>query len=285
MESLPRWATQRPLLGDGPLRDWLTARGLAAGEPPEALNAARPDAVQAGHRAYAEAGATLIRTNTRHASRIELAPHGLDERCEAIHNSASALARQGAGFDVALAGTLTPIRLPDGTPVSVPELERATSEQLIYLSDTGVDLFLLEHFDSVEALERVLRLAQRVSDAPVLALLRLDERGCMAGGEGAREAGERLLKAGAQSLGLSCALWNAATQAALADLAALGAPLALLLRATPDEPPHAPERFADSLGSAAQAGVTILGGCCGALPAHIRAAAVKLGRGGRGSKE
>jgi len=280
MKTLPRWATQRPLLGDGPLRDWLTTRGLATDQPPEALNAARPDAVQAGHRAFAQSGAMLIRTNTRHASRIELAPHGLAERCEAVHNSASALARQGAGFDAALAGALTPIQVPGGTAVSVSDLERATSEPLIYLSDTGVDLFLLEHFDSVAALERVLRLAQRVSDAPVLALLRLDEHGRMAMGESARAAGERLLQAGAQALGLSCAPWSAVTLAALAELAALGAPLALMLRATADVPEHAPERFAESLAAAAQMDAAIIGGCCGALPAHIRAAAAKLGRGG-----
>jgi 5-methyltetrahydrofolate--homocysteine methyltransferase len=278
MESLPRWAAQLPLLADGPVRDWLTARGLAADQSPEALNATRPDAVKAAHRAFAQAGATLIRTNTRHASRIELSPHGLAERCEAIHNSASALARQGAGVDVAMAGTLTPIQAPAGDTVSIPDRDRAASEQLIYLSDTGVDLFMLEHFDAVEDIERVIHLAGDVSDAPVLALLRLDERGRVPAGASALEAGERLLAAGAQSLGLSCASWNDSTRSALAALAALGIPLAIMLRATADVPEQSPDRFAESLAAAADAGAKIVGGCCGAMPAHIRAAATRLGR-------
>jgi methionine synthase I (cobalamin-dependent) len=307
MSGWNRLLADLPLLADGPAGDWLRARRFAAGRAPEALNLELPEAVTAAHRAYRQAGATLHRTNTARATRWHLAAHGLAQRCEAINNSGSAALRQAIGTSAVMAGRIGPI---DDPAAPAAERERAYSEQAIYLSDTGVDLFILEHFATVEEAARALRVIRGASDAPALALLRFDARG--AGGErrSAGEAGRALLQAGAEALGVSCAPGGAALAGIVEALLPLGAPLGVMLslpaalgrpygtasRRSPSRAEARPERegpgeeagagdaerFAEALAALGQRGVAIVGGCCGVMPAHIRAAAARLGKGAPG---
>jgi methionine synthase I (cobalamin-dependent) len=162
------------------------------------------------------------------------------------------------------------------------ERARAYAEQAIYLSDTGADVLILEHFGAAEEAALALRAVRDASDAPPLALLRFDGAGRTAEGLGAAEAGRALLEAGAEGLGVSCTPGGAALGAIVAALRPLRVPLGVLLSlesAQPAEPDagEAALHFAESLAALAGQGVAIVGGCCGVLPAHLRAAAQRLG--------
>lgn len=288
-----------PLLADGdPASALRTAQaGAESPGPPEALNQSNPGAVQAVHAAHARAGAELLRTNTAQANAAALAPHGLSERAEAINNSGSALARAGlreaavdgepAGFVMGTLGVP-----PRAGLLHDPRWERALSEQVIYLSDTAVDFFLLRH---VTRLADACTLTGRIrltSDAPVLAALHLDAHGRTEDGAEAAAAARALREAGAGALGLCCGPGPDALPAALAALLAegrdAGLPVAVLAgivdSATAGPPPYpgapalTPDAYAAWLAPLAAQGVAILGGCCGVTARHTLALARALGR-------
>jgi methionine synthase I (cobalamin-dependent) len=276
-----------PLIADGVPTPPPGPRGPGGGAPPEALNQEQPARVQAQHAAYAAAGARLLRTNTAGAQAARLAAHGLAERAEALNNAGSALARAAfaaggglaAGGGGLVMGTLEPPPAPG--LVHTPEWRRAYGEQIIYLSDTAVDFFLLQHCTRLEDALALTGAIQRASDAPVLAGLLLDAAGRTADGHGAAAAAKALADAGAGALGLSCGPGPAALPACLEALLAPGLPVAVLagLHVPGSDPPYPgaptlePAAFADWLAPLGAQGVAILGGCCGVTPAHIAALA------------
>ena len=83
----------RPILADGAMGTQLHAHGVGLDSPFDELNLTRPELVQAIHRAYIEAGAELVETNTFGANRIKLAEHGLADQMEAINRAGVELAR------------------------------------------------------------------------------------------------------------------------------------------------------------------------------------------------
>lgn len=273
-----------PLLADGGVGDALRRRHPDWRGPVEALNQSRPEAVQALHAEYAAAGARLLRTNTAGANAAALALHGLDERAEALNNSGSALARQAQAPPGLVMGTLGPPPTPEGW--ADPAWERGVAEQAIYLSDTGVELFLLEHFPRLDAAEALTRRLKGLSDAPVLAALQFGPDARTADGPDAVAAADVLGAAGADALGLCCGPGAAALPQCLPPLLASGLPVAVLagVHAPGAAPPYpgapalGPDAFADWLAALAGHGVAILGGCCGVEPAHVRALARALGR-------
>lgn len=279
----------RPLVADGAVGMRLAALHADRSAPPEALNLSHGDLVRAVHQEYLAAGAELHRTNTRYANAVALAAYGLAERCESVNNSASALVREGVGHDLPVMGAIGQI-LPgaDGTLAPLATRERAYSEQVVYLSDTGATFLGLEHFSSLEEALLVLRIAQSASDAPLLAQLQLDDRGHTAEGLGCEEAAQRLIDGGAEALGLSCGPAPERLPSLVETLLLRGLPVSVMLGMRPPEPsPHnpanariSPEAFAGTLAGLAEMGVAIVGGCCGAAPLHIAALAKRFGGAG-----
>lgn len=271
-----------PLVGDGAVGTRLAQLHPEVSGPPEAFNLSHPQWVKGVHEEYMRAGAALHRTNTRHANSVGLAAQGLADRCEAVNNSASALVRDVVGHDAPVMGVIGQI-LPDkdGALASDAERQRAYSEQLVYLADTGATFIGLEHFSSVEEALLVLRIARSAADAPVLAHLALDAQGRTAEGMGCDEAAKRLAGGGAEALGLSCGPGPRRLPALVEALLIHGLPVSVMLgvRTGDFPPPYAdaaalsPERFAAALIDMAGRGAAIVGGCCGATPDHIRALA------------
>lgn len=278
-----------PLLADGAV-GWRLEQ-LHAGEavPPEALNLTHPDHVRRVHQAYQAAGAQLHRTNTRNASEPVLGAHGLPGRCEAANNSASALLREVVGPDTPVMGVIGQIPLVrggarGGQPVPLAERERAYSEQVVYLSDTGATFLGLEHFTHLEEALLVLRIAKSASDAPVMAQLQFDQRGHTAEGLGCHEAARRLVDGGAEALGISCGPAPKLLPPLVETLLAQGLPVSVMPGvahggvAPPyaDAPEWPAEKFAAELSALARMGLAVVGGCCGVTPEHIQALARQL---------
>ncbi len=284
-----------PLLADGSVGNDLHGRCAGRAIPVEALNQEDPEAVRAVHEAYADAGAQLLRTNTAQANALALAAYGLADRAEALNNSASALARTALQSRGVVMGTLAPPPESLGTEslgieslgtsvMGTPQCQRAYGEQIIYLTDTGVDFFLLEHFSRLGDAVQITDQIKRTSDAPVLAQLKLDATGRTAEGTSAGEAAAALVDAGADALGLSCAP-GVGELAALAEaLLRQGVPVSVMpgIRRQGRPAPYrgapllSPAAFAAALAPLGRMGVTILGGCCGVTPLHIRALAEAL---------
>ena len=277
-----------PLIADGSVRTRLMLTHPGGEEPVEALNLTGPERVREVHGEFLAAGASLHRTNTHAANRVALGAHQLEERCEAVNNSASALVRDVIGAQGHMMGAIGEIA-PQGAggDASVAERERAYSEQAVYLADTGVTFLLLEHFTRVEEALRVLRIARNTSDAPLLAQLRFDHYGKSGDGLSCAEAAGRLAEAGADALGISCGPAPEALPPLLEALLAPGLPVSVMLGVHfpglpppyPDAPALTPAAFAETLHGCARAGATIVGGCCGVGPEHIQALAARMQRG------
>ena len=269
----PHLLERIPLLADGAPGDWLAAQHKGLGGIAESVNLRRPEWVQAGHDAFYKAGSRALRTNTAQANAVTLAAQELEERCEAINNSAMALLRAAVGQQALAMGSVGPI----AASVPLPDRERAYAQQVVYLCDTGSDFILLDGFSDVVEAMLVRRLALSAGDAPVLALLQADAAGLTLDGRPLADAMQQLGDAGCDAVG---ALFTVTAEAEapvdlqplVEPLLDLGLPSAVFLGgATPGA--LSPAGYAARLAPLARLRTVILGGGRHIGPAHVAALA------------
>ena len=271
------------LVGDGAFGTMLYSRGVGLEANFEHLNLVRPELVRELHAEYVAAGAQVIETNTFGANASKLAPIGLGGRVAEINRRGALLAREAAaGHDVFVAGSIGPLARARGEerevgPAEARELYRVQAEAL---ADGGVDLFILETFSDLEQIAAALA-AARETGLPVVASISFLEGGRTAAGVDVERAVAELSAAGAAVIGANCGAgpleilrivgrMAAATSLPLAGFPNSGFPEYVdgrsIYRTTPDY-------FAAMALEMAQAGASLVGGCCGTTPDHIRALA------------
>ncbi|HEX6303649.1 MAG TPA: homocysteine S-methyltransferase family protein, partial [Anaerolineales bacterium] len=138
-----------PLLLDGAMGTMLNARGIGFEACFDALNVNRPELVAEIHRAYIEAGAQIILTNTFGANRYKLAEHGLEDKVVEINRAGVELARRVvlASFkEVLVAGDAGPlgVRLAPFGRVQPEQARQAFKQQISVLAAAGADLIVIE---------------------------------------------------------------------------------------------------------------------------------------------
>ena len=275
------------LVCDGAMGTQLFARGLTPGECGMRWNEERPADVEAVHSAYALAGCRLITTNSFGGTRSMLERHGSGDRVLDWNRQAAALARAAAGADGWVLGDVGPFGdflepLGDTTEEQLLGIFR---EQIGALVEGGADAVLVETMsDPAEAAAGV-RAAKSVAALPVIVTFAFQKSGGgfrTMMGTPAAEAIAAALEAGADIVGANCG-----TDLSLDDYAALAkdlkaaagmAPAILQPNAgapknTPDGIRYdaTPEEMAAAALRLREAGVSIIGGCCGTTPAHLAA--------------
>jgi methionine synthase I (cobalamin-dependent)/5,10-methylenetetrahydrofolate reductase len=274
-----------PLLADGAMGSMLyeTAGPQRSFEE---LNATDAEAVFRVHKAYLDAGARLIETNSFGANRFKLAPLGLGDRVVEFNHRAVKIAREAreaAPNDVLIAGSIGPL----GAARQVRRLETAEvfeifREQAAALEERGVDLFVLETFGDIEDLETAIGAIRSFSRLPILAQVTFSEEGTAFDGARPAEAARRLAALDVQAIGANCTIGPQRILPIARDLAAsAGLPVSVMPNAGFPKrmgdrvvyPKSSPEYFAEFARQAAAIGVRVLGGCCGTTPEHIHAMA------------
>jgi len=250
------------------------------------LNALQPEAVFRVHQAYIEAGAQIIETNTFGANRFKLAPLGLGDEVQRLNSRGVKIAREAresAAREVLIAGSMGPMGL--GVQARHPEPEQILEilrEQAQALEERGVDLFVLETFTYIEEILLAIDAIRSFSGLPIIASLTYAEDGRAYGDLSPAEAAAQLQNKNVQAIGANCTLGPQALLPILRELASVddlkvsGMPNAGFPKREGDRivyPKSSPEYFALFAREAAEAGVRILGGCCGTTPAHVRAMA------------
>jgi methionine synthase I (cobalamin-dependent) len=264
------------LLLDGGMGTSLIARGLDVGrEPTDGWNISRPDVVEQLHRAFVEAGAQAIQTNTFGANRVRL--HGFGCAADVrVHNLAGARAARAAAGDSALViGNLGPssaIPPPEGD-ASLVELEYTFAEQAAALAEGGVDLLHVETLYHPKEARAAIRGCR--AGAPELALVasmsctRLGDTFRTTMGFSAETMMSAIVEERADGIGANCSI----VPADMLDLVRLlversGLPVFAKPTVTPE--------FATGVIALFSCGARAVGGCCGTGPADIAAAASGL---------
>lgn len=274
-----------PVLRDGAMGTLLHSRGVSFDSCFDALNLSEPALVGDIHRAYIEAGAQLLQTNTFGANRYKLAAHGLEDRVAEINRVGVDLARRViyASFkDILIAGDVGPlgVRLAPFGRVQPEEARAAFVEQIAALAGAGVDAISLETFTDLYEIREAIAAARQVCELPVIASMTFtrDDRTLL--GDGPEKVAQRLVEMGADVIGVNCSGGPAQIQRILQrmKLAAPGARLAAAPNAGWPEQvagrimyPAAAEYFAEYALAFRQIGAVLIGGCCGTTPAHIAA--------------
>lgn len=273
------------LIVDGATGTELFARGLEAGDAPERMNLERHDAVYGLHQAYVDAGSDIVLTNTFGGNRYRLMLHDLQVRAIEINREAARHARavvDATDRRVLVAGSMGPtgeLLVPLGT-LQADDASAAFADQAQGLTEGGADVLWIETMSSLEEAEAAVLGAQSRSSLPICVTMSFDTAGRTMMGVTGTDAGKRLADLGVVAIGANCGNNLADTEAAVAEIKA-AAPDVLVIskanagvpqwRGTELEYSGTPDVMAAHAHRMREAGVSIIGGCCGNTPEHIRA--------------
>src|SRR5215217_7645254 len=174
LPSLLERLSTETILADGAMGTMLHARGIGFDKCFDELNLTHPSAVAEIHRAYIEAGAQLIITNTFGANRFKLVKHGLEDHVVQINQAGVDLAKRvvAASFkEVLVAGDVGPlgVRIAPFGRVQPEQARAAFAEQIKALADAGADLIVIETFSDLYEIRQAIRAARDVCALPVIA--------------------------------------------------------------------------------------------------------------------
>lgn len=286
MTTLQQLCERTPMmLFDGGMGTLLQERGLEAGEVGERWNLERPAAIRQIHAEYADAGATILTTNTFGGSRPRLELGGLGEQVIEVNRAAAAIASEVARErGILVAGDLGPtgeLLEPLGT-LTRDGAEEVFAEQLTGLVAGGIDLVVIETMSDLDEVLAAITAAKAVSpDLPVIATLSFDTNLRTMMGVSPTAAVTALATAGVDAIGANCGRGPSDMETIAAELAA-ARPAGMLLAAQSNAGlPHAvgdhfeydktPADMAAHAIELHRLGIDLIGACCGSTPGHIKA--------------
>ncbi len=289
MTGFPAALREGVLICDGAMGTMLHAAGNSLDRALPELNLSNAELVSTVHESYLAAGVDVIQTNTFGASALRLAEHGSAGPVAEINLAGVRIAREAqgrAGRRVFVAGSVSPAVTARQRPLIAPaQRVAALREQISALAEGGVDLLILETFGYLEELAEAVAVATELTGMPVVAQATFTPDGRTLGGETPREVADALSRLPVTALGTNCTLGPQHTLTVAAELIRH---TALPVSAQPNAglPRRAAGRrfeypidggyFARYARRYADAGVSLIGGCCGTTPTHLKAAAAAI---------
>jgi 5-methyltetrahydrofolate--homocysteine methyltransferase len=276
------WEKGTVLLADGAWGTEFFKRGLMQGSMPDEWNLTHPEIVREITREYLEAGAEVILTNSFGANRCRLEQHGLSDRVREINEAAASLARAVTGGAALVAGDMGPsARLLALGEVTLEELYDAFAEQASALGHAGADWIVVESMTDVEEMAIAVRAARETTRLPVVASMTYNRtpkgyRTMM--GNSLELCVRRAEEAGASLVGANCGS-GIEDYVPLAPLLRGATTLPVWVKANAGVPqivggkvtyPLTAEQYASFVPALVEAGVDVIGGCCGTDPGFIR---------------
>ncbi|HLM61095.1 MAG TPA: bifunctional homocysteine S-methyltransferase/methylenetetrahydrofolate reductase [Pyrinomonadaceae bacterium] len=265
---------------DGAVGTRLYDKGVYINRSYDELNLTAPDLVREVHAEYVKAGADIIETNTFGATRHRLQAYGLENRLREINRAGVKLAREAAGENAFVAGAVGPLdlRIEPYGPTSFDEAKEMFAEQISALLEGGVDLFVLETFSDLSEIEQAIKAVRELSDLPIIAQMTIGTDGKTIFGADTEIFTQKLDELGADVIGLNCGVGPTHILTALEKMRGVTAkrlcaqPNAGLPRDVQGRQFYmcSPEYMSKFAKRFIKAGATLIGGCCGTTPQHIK---------------
>jgi len=284
--------TGQPILLDGAMGTMLMDAGLEQGDPPEEWNVKYPDRIRAVHRAYIQAGSRVVLTNSFGGNSFRLEMHNLQDRVIELNRAAAQNARAEADAApdiVVVAGSMGPtgqIFEPMGT-LTFDEAKAAFAEQAKGLAEGGVDIFWVETMSDLNEVKAAVEGARSVSDLPIVTTMSFDTHGHTMMGISPVKAIETLGALDIIAIGANCGTGSDELEVAVKAMREANPEVVLVAKANAGIPQvvkggeivynGTPEVMAHYARNVRDMGVSLIGGCCGSTPKHIRAMAEALG--------
>ena len=275
------------VLADGATGTNLFRAGLETGYPPELWNVERPEDITALHTSFIDAGSQLILTNSFGGTAHRLRLHAADDRVGELNLAAAKLARQAAddgrdrhGHEIVVAGSIGPtgeLFEPMGALDHADALA-AFTEQAEALAADGVDLLWIETMSSLEEVKAAIEAASAVG-LPAASCMTFDTAARSMMGVTPADFASKSIGFGADYVGANCGIGPAELLHSVSEIITT-ASVPVIAKGNCGIPAYldgaihyhgTPELMADYACLARDAGVRIIGGCCGTTPDHVAA--------------
>jgi len=253
------------------------------------LNLTQPDMVRSIHQEYLHAGAEVIETNTFGGNSFRLMRHGLADQVREINLRGAQLARESAdafnqkmAADVLVAASVGPLgmRIEPLGKTSREEARESFRQQIAALAEGGVDLIMLETFGYLEELHQAILAAREAApQLQLVAQVTIDEDGNCLDGASPETFAAKLDEWGPDIIGCNCSVGPVAMLEAIERIRRIterplaAQPNAGIPRSIEGRNIYlcSPEYMASYARKFVNAGVGLVGGCCGTTPEHTKA--------------
>jgi methionine synthase / methylenetetrahydrofolate reductase(NADPH) len=293
---------QRILVCDGAMGTMLHAAGAALDRSLPELNLSDPVLVSTIHESYLSADADIIQTNTFGANRLWLGDHGFGDQVDEINRAGVRIARAAQDHcerEVLVAGSVSPaVTALQRRRIGSAERMEVIAEQVRALTapfrggdppgtppGPGVDILILETFGYLDELVEAVSVASDLCGVPIVAQATFADDAYTLGGETPREVATVLSALPVAMLGTNCTIGPQRMLTVAEDLVRY-ASVPVSAQPNAGQPRRTGLRsfefsidggyFARYLRRFTDAGVLLVGGCCGTTPTHIRDAAAAV---------
>lgn len=284
-DFLDRIRSREIIVADGAMGTMCFEAGLKSGDCPELLNIENPQLIEDITRSYLEAGSEIVQTNTFGGTALKLAPYGLQKRSAEINEAAVKIARRAVEDRAYVSGSCGPsgkILQPYGD--TGPEIIYAAfREQIGALIEAGVDIITVETMVDLEEAKLAIKAARQISATiPVMATMTYDStpNGFFTiMGVSIEDAAAGLKEAGADIIGSNCGNGIRDMVKIASELRRVS-DMPLIIQSNAGMPEvedgrtvykETPEMMAEHAKDLLELPVSVIGGCCGTTPEHIRA--------------
>lgn len=275
-----------PVILDGATGSNLQNAGMPVGVCPEQWILEHPQTMIDLQRAYVEAGTQILLAPTFTANRIKLEEYGLADKLVEMNQKLVAISKEAAAGKALVAGdiTMTGQQLYPMGELQFEELVDIYKEQVKVVAEAGVDLFIIETMMSLQETRAAVLAIRETCDLPIMASMTYNEDGRSLYGTDPVTAVVTLQSLGADAVGMNCStgpeemLEPIRQTVEYAYVPVLAKPNAGLPELEDGVTVYktTPEEFAEVGAKLIEEGVSIIGGCCGTTPAHIKALADKV---------
>lgn len=275
----------RILVADGAWGTALQARGLKGGESPELWNVEHSELVFEVAESYIKAGSNLIETNTFGGNRYKLEHYNLGDRVSELNKAGVEISRKAAGEENWVIASIGPtgkmILMGD---VTEDDFYHVFKEQAIALAEGGADAIVIETMSALDEAISAIKAAKENTDLEIISTFTYEptvqgEFRTMMGVSPA-EAAVAAVEAGADIVGANCGKGYEGMKQIIEEIRAVLPDVPIIIQANAGLPelidgesvfPATPKEMADQNPLWIEAGVNIIGGCCGTTDKHIRA--------------